>query len=109
MNDLGDFLDSLILEGALEPTAIDSDSGEILYSFTDKLKEVDPMMYKLIMSDFHTVVMSLWQRGFLMMDVENENPLVMVTEKAFDSQAVAELSSLEQSFIKEIIRLTRPE
>ena len=41
-----DFIDALILNGALEVAAIDMETGEALYKFTDKLKEISPELYE---------------------------------------------------------------
>jgi len=41
-------IDELILLGALEPEGIDSETGEVLYKFTDKLKSVDPQLHGLV-------------------------------------------------------------
>jgi len=38
-------LEHLVLQGALEISGFDIDSGETLYTITDKLKEVSPEMY----------------------------------------------------------------
>ena len=39
-------IDDLILSGALEPAGIDPESGEMLYNFTDKLKDVSPLLHQ---------------------------------------------------------------
>ena len=36
----GEMINKLILDGGLEVAAVDSDSGELLYSFTPKIKEI---------------------------------------------------------------------
>ena len=41
-----EMMDSLFLSGALEVSAVD-ENGEILYSFTNKLKEIDPYLEQL--------------------------------------------------------------
>ena len=38
-------LEHLVLQGALEISGFDIDSGETLYTITDKLKDVSPEMY----------------------------------------------------------------
>lgn len=38
-------LEHLVLQGALEVSGFDIDSGETLYTITDKLREVSPAMY----------------------------------------------------------------
>jgi hypothetical protein len=39
-------LEHLVLQGALEISGFDMDSGETLYTITDKLKSVSPDMYE---------------------------------------------------------------
>lgn len=38
-------LEHLVLQGAIEISGFDIDSGETLYTITDKLKDVSPEMY----------------------------------------------------------------
>jgi len=39
-------MEHLVLQGALEVSGFDIDSGETLYTITDKLKTVSPEMYE---------------------------------------------------------------
>jgi hypothetical protein len=39
-------LEHLVLQGAVEVSGFDLDTGETLYTITDKLKEVSPDMYE---------------------------------------------------------------
>lgn len=85
------FLEDLILSGAIEFAGIDLETGEMLYNFTDKLKDVNPQMYESSMTAFYHEMRELWAMGFIKMDITEENPLVTITEKALDDDAVAAL------------------
>ena len=98
-----EFIDYLILEGAVEVAGIDKDTGEFLYSFTEKLAEVDPEMYRKSIEMFQSMVRQLWQKGFLDMNIEDANPTVRLNEKAFDPVARATLNAEEESALNTII------
>jgi hypothetical protein len=100
-----DFIDSLILNGALEITAIDMESGEPLYKFTDKLKEFSPELYESQQAMFHEELMSLWEDGFIDLDPMEKNPMVKLTFKAFSASDISKLDDSKKSMIKEIIRI----
>ncbi len=100
-----DFIEALILNGALEIAAIDMESGEALYKFTDKLKEISPELYDTQQAMFHEELMSLWQDGFLDMDPMEENPKVTLTFKAFSASDVDKLDENKKSTLREVIRI----
>jgi hypothetical protein len=60
-------LEHLILQGAVEVSGIDKNTGEMIYSITNKLKEVSPEMYSYMEKDFR-------QRMFEMID---QGPTIM--------------------------------
>lgn len=100
-----DFIEALILNGALEVTAIDMESGEPLYKFTDKLKEISPELYETQQSMFQEELMSLWEDGFVNLDPMEKNPMVSLTFKAFSASDVDKLDETKRSTLKEIIRI----
>jgi hypothetical protein len=100
-----DIIDNLILSGALEPCGIDIESGEMLYNFTDKLKQVDPLLHDEFQRYFTSETMALWEHGFIEMDVTLDHPIVSLTQKAFDSSEVLKLDKNHQYTLKEIIRI----
>lgn len=97
-------IEDLILKGALEVTGIDIDTGEPLYNFTEKLKDVDPYLHREVFTFFSTEAISLWQKGFLDMDVTEENPEVRLTPKALDQIEVMKLDKDKQFTLKQIIK-----
>lgn len=105
MSDSGDKIEDLILSGALEVAGVDLETGEMLYNFTDKLRNISPELHKE-MSDYITKeTMSLWVDGFLDIDITEKNPLVRLTEKAFNDEEVGKLNKEKQYTLKEIIRI----
>lgn len=104
MEDPEDFIDDLILQGAIEPVAYDAEAGEMLYSFTDKLQEIDPRMYQLITNEFHSIIMELWELGILEINFMESNPTVRLTEKAFDEDVISKLTNVQNSVLNEVIR-----
>jgi hypothetical protein len=105
MSEAGDKIEDLILSGALEVSGIDIDTGEMLYNFTDKLKDINPDLFKDMSDYISTETMALWAEGFLDIDVTETNPMVKLTPKAFDVAEVDKLPKEKQYTLKEIIRI----
>jgi hypothetical protein len=98
-------IENLILSGVLEPSGIDLDTGEVVYNFTEALKDHDPKLYTEFQNYFSEEVASLWSKGFVDMNITEKNPTVRLTNKAFDLDAVSSLSKSNQYSLKEIKRL----
>ena len=109
MDEADKIVEELILNGAMEVAAIDMDNGEILYNFTDKLKSVSPELYQSFFTYFYTDVMALWEHGFVDVSLEDEDPVVKLTEKATSMVELNELNNEEKSTLKEIIRILSEE
>lgn len=105
MSDMGDKIEDLILSGALEVAGMDMDTGDMLYNFTDKLKEINPDLYEDMSNYISTETMALWVEGFLDINITEKNPIVRLTDKAFDDSEVSKLSKEKQYTLKEIIRI----
>lgn len=84
--------DKLILEGGMEFAGVDSD-GEILYSFTQKLAEINPDLHNSFMSRLREDLSILWVNGFVEFDVTSSDPLIVLTDLAFNKEKLAGLSS----------------
>lgn len=95
-------IDELILTGSLEVHSVDSNTGELLYTFTDKLKDLDPVLYDEMSALFSLEILHLWQNGFVDMDITLDNPNVFLTDMAFDDEEVAKLDESMQSLLKQI-------
>lgn len=104
-----DKIEEMILNGSLQFSGIDLETGEVLYQFTDKLKSYDPELSQDINHYFHQEMMSLWQYGFIEMDITDDNPSVKLAEKAFDKEQVDQLSKENQFSLKEVLRVLKTE
>ncbi len=101
-------INSLILSGALEPAGIDPKTGEMLYNFTNKLKDVHPVLHREVNNMFSSHMMRLWELDMISMNVMESNPTIRLTPKAFDISLIDLLSEEELYTLKEIKRnLTR--
>lgn len=98
-----DILEGLILSGAAEVAGMDVETGEMLYSFTSKLNEVSPELYKHITGIFYENIMLLWEAGFLDMDLTEDEPTVTLNDKAFDLDEVEKLKDLERRTLDSVI------
>jgi hypothetical protein len=105
MIDPKDIIDSLILSGALEVTAIDSESGQLVYAVTDKMEELAPEIYREINDQIHKDVMSLWQKNLLIVDIMSDKPEVCPTEMALDRANWTNLSDSEYSTMNTVMRM----
>ena len=100
-------VDYLILNKGLEVAGVDSKTGELLYSFTPKIKELMPELYKAHMNHVNSEIMFMWEKGFVNIDFLSDDPKVTITSKAFDLEEVSKLSKDHQWAIEEIKRLTK--
>ena len=98
-------MEKLILSGALEFAGLDSKTGEVLYSFTNKIKEVMPELYKQHINHVNQEILKLWEYGFVNINFLEDNPQVTLTEKAFDNRALEEIPSEMVWGLEEIKRL----
>jgi len=98
-------IDKLILDGALQMSGIDGETGEILYQFTPKLKEVMPELYNEHLNFVNAELMRLWEKGFVNMDLMSDSPIVTLAEKAFDDNEIQSLSDQDRWAIQEVKRL----
>jgi len=104
-----EFIDTLILEGALVIKGIDSRTGEIMYSFTEKLKEMAPDLYDGFLELIHLSIMSLWEQGFVKMDPTEDNPSVLPSDLALDENNWSSLSQTDYQTLSALMRSFRGE
>ena len=96
-------IDELILNGAMEVDSL-SESGDFFYKFTDKLQDIDPELYKNIISMMYKEILFLWESGFISMDIASDNPVINLTEKAFDNSSVDKLPESTKRNLLAIIK-----
>ena len=102
-----EILEELILSGAVEVAGLD-ENGEPLFSFTEKIFEVSPLIAHHMSEAFHQDIMALWELGYLSMDVTKDNPKVSITAMAVDRESIHSLPDhlrLTLNVIKEALRL----
>lgn len=103
-NDPKDMIDELILNGALEIQGLDMETGQIVFSVTEKMIELAPELYYEIEESIHKVIMSLWEKGFLAMDVTAVSPNVSPTEAALDRNNWDVLSEEQRHVMNTVMR-----
>ena len=99
-------IDKLILDGAIEFRGIDEDC-KFLYGFTENAKKIAPETYNIFLEEFYKHIISLWEMGFLDMDVTKENPLIIPTKKAFNKDTVSLLPDHMQKALSFMIESMR--
>lgn len=104
MSDHNDFIDTLIMLGAVEVSGIDSQTGEFLYTITPKIKDLMPEMYDEHLKHVNSEIMALWEAGFVDIDFTEDNPVVFLSQKSQDEQQVAQLPNDLQWSLREIKR-----
>ena len=100
-----ELIKNLILEGALEVAGLDSESGELLYSITPKMKDFMPDMYQDHLTQTNRDILNLWEKGYVNINFLENNPMVTISEKGLDKKEVAKLSKQEIWAFEEIKRL----
>ena len=106
-NEEDKIIDNLILDGGLEVSAMDEHTGELLYSFTPKIQELMPDLYKEHIRTVNSDVMNLWEKGFLNLDLFEKDPIITITPKALNKEDIEGLSKQERWSLFEIIRLLK--
>jgi hypothetical protein len=107
MDEEDKIIEDLILKGALEVSGIDIETGEPLYNFTHKIKDVSPELDQEMQTFFSQEMMFLWENGFVEMDITEKDPIVRLTQKAFNNNEVLKLDKNKQYTLKDIIRQLR--
>jgi len=104
-----ELIDTLILEGALVIKGVDTKTGDIVYGFTEKLKEMAPALYDGFLEMIHNSIMSLWEQGFLIMDPTSNNPLVLPSEMAMNEESWSVLSETDYQTMLALMQAFRGE
>lgn len=92
----------LILDGMVQPAGLTAE-GEMMYEFTDKAFQEIPNLAERATQLFSETVSTLWEKGFVSMNVADANPLITITEKALDEEAKEELPYEERVTLEYII------
>jgi hypothetical protein len=106
-SDENEMIEKLILEGGIEVAGIDSEDGSLLYSFTPKIKYLMPELYHDHMNAVNSEILSLWERGYVDIDLLSKDPIVTLTPKSLDEAEISKLNKREKWSIEELKRLSR--
>lgn len=99
-------MEELILNGVVEVAGIDADTGEFLYNFTPKLRELMPDLWNERLDFIHNEIMYFWEKGFIdAQGMDDINPTVLLNDLAYDEDAISELPPEKQASLREIKRL----
>lgn len=99
-----EWFEQMILEGVIEFSGMDEETGEMLYNFSPQIEETHPDLFEKVVSQIQQEIYVLWEKGFLSMNITAENPLVQITEKALDQEAIkTELTRDEQRSLQIIM------
>jgi hypothetical protein len=99
-------IEELVLSGVVEVSGIDSKSGEFVYSFTNDINDVVPEFMHKRLNFVKNEVDFFLELGFLEMNnPKSRNPILFLTDKAFDEEEISGLSKRKQSSLYEIKRL----
>ena len=98
-------LEDLILAGAMDISGIDSETGEFMYKINEKMKDLMPELYEEHRIITNRIVMSLWENGYVDLDFMEDDPLIYLTDKAFDKNEIKKLNNEEKSHLIEIKRI----
>lgn len=98
-------IDNLILEGGMEVAGVDPETGEMLYLFTPKVKEIMPELYHDHLNFVNDELMSLWEKGYVDIDFFQDDPLIFLNKKSYNKEEVNKLSKEEKWSLKELIRV----
>lgn len=104
-----ELINRLVLSGYLEIDGVDSETGEFLYSVSPTLYEQIPDLGEKLQSAFLDEVYNLWTKGMVNMDATKANPMVSLTENAFDENKVAELTVEERHTLFVVMQAMRQE
>ena len=102
-----EMLEKLILQGYVEAAGIDSNTGEMVYSFTDLAKTEMPDLEKQFEEEFHKNLMFFWQAGILDMNVYEENPIIRLNGTAITQDFLDSLSFERKQALKTIMEALR--
>ena len=105
MDPIDETIEALMLTGAIEIAGIDQKTGQPLYKFNQSIQKIMPELYKEHLNEINRDIMGLWEKGFLNVDLLEEDPNVMLTDKAFDDVEIEKISREEQISLIEIKRL----
>lgn len=99
-----EWFEEMIMEGVIEFSGLDPNTGEMLYNFNEDLENIRPDLFEKMTHSMEEDIYKLWEKGFLAMNIADENPLVKITEKSLDENAInSELTYQEKTSLEVIM------
>jgi hypothetical protein len=105
MDPIDETIEALILTGAIEIAGIDSKTQQPLYKFSPIIQKIMPELYNEHLNEINRDIMALWEKGFLDINFLEEDPVVTLTNKAFDDIEIEKISREHQISLTELKRL----
>ena len=102
-------VDLFLMKGLIEISSIDSNTGEFLYQFSPGVTDAIPRLKEETEKMFLENLDILWIKGFIQMERTEENPIVSLTDLAFEPDSVANLSVHERSTLYTIMEAMKNE
>lgn len=106
-NPSDEIINDMILDGLVEPAAMDMETGEMLYSFTDKAREEMPDLWAHAQRAFGEMITYFWENGFVNINMADADPMVTVAPKALDPAEVEKLSPDLRQALRVILEALR--
>lgn len=104
MDFVSEMLDQLILDGSVEVSGLDMETGGFVYNFTPKLQENNPELFQSVMSIFYSIVLQLWERGYVDIDIDEEDPMITLTDKGESLEGIDSLDRMQREVLKSIVK-----
>jgi hypothetical protein len=95
-------IDEMILAGVVEVSGLHKDTGEFLYSFSPDLPKIDPKLNAHLDNLFYGTVMHLWEKGFVSGNMDDEDPVINITEKGLDASEIEKLNYMEKAILNNL-------
>ena len=105
MDPVDETIEALVLSGAIEVAGKDPTTKETLYKFNPSIQKIMPELYREHLNEVNRDIMALWEKGFLDVDLLSKDPLVTLTDKAFNDDEIEKISRELQVSLTEIKRL----
>jgi hypothetical protein len=105
MSKSNEIFNKLVLTGGLRLVGKDPETGENMYVKTEMLKDIDPKLDLALGRYFSQMTMTLWEKGFIDMDVTEANPIVKINKKSLDENEIKLLDANERSALQQLLKL----
>lgn len=99
-----EIFNELLANGGLKFAGINPENGEKMYSRTPLLKDLAPELNEDLNAYCSQVTMGLWEKGFINMNITQENPIVTLSPRAFEKDRAKILTEDERQALREIIK-----